>query len=176
MAVPTTREELQKAIEMNYNKLKKELDTIPEELWEAKELEGHSKGTLMSIHNLVAYLAGWGQLVLKWNCKKDRGEAVDFPETGYKWNELGKLAQKFYEDYKDDDVKALTETLDATVKEILKLIESKSNTALYAVSWYDKWTQGRMIQFNTASPYANARARIRKWKKEKGIYGRKNLL
>ncbi|MFX4153989.1 ClbS/DfsB family four-helix bundle protein [Aliarcobacter butzleri] len=64
-------------------------------------------------------------------------EEVDFPETGYKWNQLGKLAQKFYEDYK--------------------------------ISWHEKWTLGRMIQFNTSSPYANAKARIRKWKKSHNI-------
>ncbi|MFQ1064874.1 ClbS/DfsB family four-helix bundle protein [Bordetella trematum] len=29
--------------------------------------------------------------------------------------------------------------------------------------------QGRMIQFNTSSPYANARVRLRKWKKANGI-------
>ncbi|MFE3838233.1 ClbS/DfsB family four-helix bundle protein [Pseudogemmobacter sonorensis] len=29
--------------------------------------------------------------------------------------------------------------------------------------WYGKWTKGRMIQFNSTSPYANARGRIRKW-------------
>ncbi|WP_207909110.1 ClbS/DfsB family four-helix bundle protein [Pedobacter sp. ok626] len=45
----------------------------------------------MSINNLLAYLIGWGELVLKWNRKKDNNEPVDFPDTGYQWNELGKL-------------------------------------------------------------------------------------
>ncbi|HAE68662.1 MAG TPA: hypothetical protein DCG77_15990, partial [Sphingobacterium sp.] len=47
------------------------------------------------------------------------------------------------------------------------LIEQKTDMQLYGVSWYEKWTLGRMIQFNTASPYQNAVGRIRKWKKEK---------
>jgi hypothetical protein len=166
MAVPTNKEELQKAITTNYKKLKEELATIPKERTELKELEGHSKETLMSINNLVAYLIGWGTLVLKWNRKKNNKEAVDFPETGYQWNALGKLAQKFYEDYKDNDFDTLTIKLDNTVEEILRLIASKSNHELYEISWYEKWTLGRMIQFNTASPYTNARGRIRKWKKE----------
>ncbi|EQB9714967.1 ClbS/DfsB family four-helix bundle protein, partial [Yersinia enterocolitica] len=33
----------------------------------------------------------------------------------------------------------------------------------------EKWTMGRMIQFNTASPYANARGRLRKWLKTKDM-------
>lgn len=169
MAVPTNKEALKKAINSNYDKLKKELSTIPNDLAAVQELEGHSKGTLMSINNLVAYLVGWGKLVLKWNKKKDNNEPVDIPETGYKWNELGKLAKKFYEDYKDDDFLTLTEKLDKTVEQILSLIENKTNEDLYEVDWYEKWTLGRMIQFNTSSPYTNARGRIRKWKKQRNL-------
>ncbi|WP_323669261.1 ClbS/DfsB family four-helix bundle protein [Aliarcobacter butzleri] len=169
MAVPVNKEELILAINTNYKKLKKELENIPIELTTLKDLEGHSKGTLMSINNLLSYLLGWQELVLKWNIKKQNKEEIDFPETGYKWNQLGKLAQKFYEDYKNDDFNTLLFKLDKRVEEILKLIENKSNKELYEVSWYEKWTLGRMIQFNTSSPYANAKARIRKWKKEHNI-------
>lgn len=88
MAVPTNKEELLKAINTAYDKLKKELSTIPGKLTTLQELEGHPKGTFMSVNNLVSYLVGWGVLVLRWN--------------------------------------------------------------------------RRMIQFNTASPYANVRGRIRK--------------
>lgn len=169
MSIPTNKEELIKAINSNYSKLKNELSTIPFELTSIQELEGHSKGTLMSINNLVAYLVGWGELVLKWNEKKDKKESVDFPETGYKWNELGKLAQKFYKDYQNDDILILTEKLDQKVEQILLLIENKTNEDLYEVAWYEKWTLGRMIQFNTSSPYTNARGRIRKWKKQRDL-------
>lgn len=169
MAVPTNKDELLKAIVASYNRLKTELLAIPEELTTLPELEGHSKGTFMSINHLLSYLIGWGELVLKWNQKKDNNEPVDFPDTGYKWNELGKLAQKFYEDYKDDSFNTLNQKLNNTVERILLLIESKSDKELYELSWYGKWTRGRMIQFNTSSPYANARARIRKWQKGRSI-------
>jgi hypothetical protein len=59
----------------------------------------------------------------------------------------------------------LLEKLDQTVKDILLIIDKKTNNELYEVTWYDKWTRGRMIQFNTSSPYNNARGRIRKWRK-----------
>jgi len=104
--------------------------------------------------------------VLQWVDRKDYHLPVDFPETGYKWNELGKLAQKFYRDYETLDYPQLQEKLDQTVDALFALIEGKSNAELYETSWYTKWTLGRMIQFNTASPYTNARGRIRKWKKE----------
>ncbi|QIH34321.1 ClbS/DfsB family four-helix bundle protein [Sphingobacterium sp. DR205] len=165
MAVPTNKSELQLAIKTNYDKLVKELITIPHQQTTVVELEGHSKGTWMSINNLLAYLIGWGELVLKWNHDKDSNEVVYFPERGYKWNELGKLAQKFYQDYKDFDFKMLLQELDKTVSAILDLVAQKSNDELYETAWYEKWTLGRMIQFNTSSPYSNARNRIKKWKK-----------
>ena len=169
MAIPKDKDELLKAITDNYKKLTIELANIPIDLTEKKELDGHSKNTLMSINDLIAYLVGWGQLVLKWNDKKSKGIEVDFPETGFKWNELGLLAQKFYKDYEKDDFKTLNEKLDKTTNEILKLIESKTNGELYEMAWYDKWTFGKMIQLNTSSPFKNAKDRIRKWKKTKQL-------
>ena len=169
MAVPKDKDELIKAISDNYEKLSKELSNIPENFTDKKELDGHSKNTLMSINNLVAYLVGWGQMVLKWNDRKSKGLEVDFPETGFKWNELGQLAQKFYKYYEKDDYKTLKGKLDKTVKQILELIDGKTNKELYETAWYEKWTLGRMIQFNTASPYTNARGRIRKWKKQNDL-------
>ncbi|REK05819.1 MAG: DfsB family protein [Bacteroidetes bacterium] len=169
MPIPKDKDELLKAIVDNYKKLTTELANIPIDLSEKKELDGHSKNTQMSINNLVAYLIGWGQLVLKWNDKKSKGLEVDFPDTGYKWNELGLLAQKFYKDYEKDDLKTLNEKLDKTTNEILKLIESKTNRELYETAWYDKWTLGKMIQLNTSSPFKNAKDRIRKWKKIKQL-------
>lgn len=167
MAIPKNKEELHKAIVENYNKLKLELSNIPIEFTTIKDLEGHSKNSYMSINDLVAYLVGWGQLVLKWNDKKSMGLEVDFPETGFKWNELGQLAQKFYKDYENENFKSLNLKLENTTNEILKLIENKTNRELYEIAWYNKWTLGKMIQLNTSSPFKNAKDRIRKWKKTK---------
>jgi Uncharacterized conserved protein len=170
MAIPTTKQELVKAIRTNYDKLTRNLSDIPLDQTNLLTLEGHAKGTLMSINNLLGYLIGWGELVIKWNQRSDGKEQVDFPETGFKWNELGRLAQKFYSDYADLDFVALCMRLDQTVSAILDLIEQKTNTELYGVPWYGKWSRGRMIQFNTASPYQNASGRIRKWKKVKSMH------
>ncbi len=101
MAIPTDIAALQQAVYANYEKLILELYSIPSVFTDSKELEGHAKDTMMSVNNLLSYLIGWGELVLKWNRKKESDEAVDFPETGFKWNQLGGLAQKFYKDYED---------------------------------------------------------------------------
>ena len=139
------------------------MKVIPIEFVKLKELDGHAKGTKMSISYLIAYLIGWGELDLKCNRKMDKNQNVDFPETNYKWNELGKLTQKFYSDYRDFDYKSLLSKMDNVVNQILNLVEQTENFELYEKPWYNKWTKGKMIQLNTSSPYKNARTRLKKW-------------
>jgi len=165
MAVPTNKDELLKAIESNFEKLFEDLREVPLSAVDDTSLDGHAKGTRMSVGNLVAYLIGWNELVLKWLERDATGLPIEFPETGFRWNELGRLARKFYRDYEDIPYPQLTERLADAKTRIVSLIEERSNDELYGRPWYEKWTMGRMIQFNTASPYANARRRLRKWLK-----------
>ncbi|WP_317665098.1 MULTISPECIES: ClbS/DfsB family four-helix bundle protein [unclassified Sphingobacterium] len=132
MAIPTTKDELLQAIRTNYSKLVCELSDIPVDQTNLLILQGHAKGTVMSINNLISYLIGWGELVLKWNKKSEDDKEVDFPETGFKWNELGKLAQKFYQDYAHLDFTTLCAKLDQTVLTIMELLEQKNK---HAVVW-----------------------------------------
>lgn len=94
---------------------------------------------------------------------KSRGLSVDFPETGYKWNQLGLLAVSFQESYSNWEYKDLLNELDSTINELIALVLSLSNEQLYETTWYEKWTLGRMIQFNTSSPMKNIRAKIRRF-------------
>ncbi|EGR2232552.1 ClbS/DfsB family four-helix bundle protein, partial [Vibrio parahaemolyticus] len=52
------------------------------------------------------------------------------------------------------------------VNEILLLISSLSDHDLYGVVWYEQWTLGRMIQFNTSSPMKNMRTKVRRFNRE----------
>lgn len=166
MAIPQNKIELIAAINNTYTKLRIDLDNIPIELTMAKTLDGHASGTVMSVCNLVSYLIGWGELVIDWYNKKQNGVVIDFPESGYKWNELGLLAQKFYKDYENISFENLLIQLEATIYKILSLIDNIDDKNLYEIPFYNKYPLGRMIQLNTSSPYKNARNRIRKWKKQ----------
>jgi len=165
MPVPQSKNELISAIQKEFKKVREEFEKIPLGNCLDKTMEGHAKDTFMSPHNLLSYLIGWNELVLKWHEKAKCGEEIDFPETGYKWNQLGLLAQKFYLDYEEIDFQDLLKIFFETKENLLKLIESHSNEELYGVPWYEQWTMGRMIQFNTSSPYNNATRRLRKWQK-----------
>lgn len=169
MSVPQTKAELLSAVDKNFAKLMSYLNRIPPQITSEVSMEGHAKGTVMSVHNLVAYLLGWNKLVVKWITNDAKGLSVDFPETGYKWNQLGLLAQKFYSDYSALSYGELVEELQRAKSEIVQLIDARTDEVLYGRPWYTKWTMGRMISFNTASPYANAHGRLRKWVKDKDL-------
>ncbi|SMD19897.1 ClbS/DfsB family four-helix bundle protein [Rhizobium sp. RU36D] len=162
MAVPQNKAALLAAINSNFDKLLAELRAVPEDEAATADMEGHAKGTRMSVCDLTAYLIGWNELVLKWLDRDAKGQPIDFPDTGFQWNELGKLAQRFYRDYKGVLYPDLLDRLQAAKARTVSLIEARNDAELYGQAWYGKWTIGRMIQFNTASPYANARTRLRK--------------
>lgn len=168
MPVPTSKAELLTAIRVSFDKLWVDLSRVPAACARDKTLEGHAAGTLMSPCDLVSYLVGWNELVLKWLDRDDKGMKVDFPETGFKWNQLGLLAQKFYQEHRSLDYRQLLDRLAKAKDRLVESLLDRSDDELYGAPWYDQWSKGRMIQFNTSSPYANARGRIRKWLKNNG--------
>lgn len=169
MPIPKSKEELLFYIQKNYGKLRTDLKKIPSEKSRETGVAGNIKGTEVSPADVVAYLIGWGKLVLKWHDRKSKNLAVDFPETGFKWTELGLLAQKFHQDYKDTSYDDLLSQLDDVVEQITSLIQNLSNHDLYKIPWYGKWTLGRMIQLNTSSPYLSNHTKIKRWMKNEKL-------
>lgn len=175
-SVASNKKELIQAIRSSYEKLRPEFENIPKKLENEKSMEGQIKNTKMSVNNLLSYLVGWGELMLKWDrvYKKEK-RIPDLPDTGYTMNDWGKLAERFYKDYEKESFDSLVKKLDNVVKKILAMIEKNDNKTLYGKAWYvtkssaKEYTFGRMIQLNTYSPYKNAYGRLRKWKKENGI-------
>ena len=168
-SVPQNKQELHRAIELIFDKLLVDYSSIPEEFSRRIAVEGNVKGTEISACDTLAYLIGWGKLVLKWHRLKESGQWVDFPETNFKWNELGALAQSFHYEYRQWNYSDLIAQFKITTADILVLIDSLNNHELYGVAWYEKYTLGKMIQFNTSSPMKNMRTKIRKFKKNNGI-------
>ncbi|MEJ2763022.1 ClbS/DfsB family four-helix bundle protein [Photobacterium sp. MCCC 1A19761] len=168
-SVPQSKEALIQAIETIFPKLMADYRSIPAHLARERGVEGNIKGTQISVCDTVAYLIGWGKLVLKWHRLTAQGQPVDFPETGYQWNQLGLLATHFHQQYNDWPYGALLTELEHTVHEILALIAGLSNQDLYETPWYQQWTLGRMIQFNTSSPMKNMRTKVRRFKKANGL-------
>lgn len=166
MAIPGSKQELLDAINSSYAKLTQELARVPPSLARVPVLEGQVQGTRMSVCDLLAYLLGWNTLVLHWHAQLRDGKRIEeiaFPAEGFTWNALGKLAQRFYADYAELSMDDLQQRLEVAKNQLLALIDAHDDAQLYGQPWYTHYTMGRMIQFNTVSPYANARARLRSW-------------
>ena len=165
-SVPKDKQQLLDAINTIFPKLMADYRTVPVELARLCTIDGNVKGTVISVSDTVAYLIGWGQLVLKWHRLTSQNQALDFPDTGFKWNQLGLLAQHFQHHYRDWSYSALLNELDTTVSQLNELINGLSNDELYGAAWYEKYTLGRMIQFNTSSPMKNVRTKVRRFIRE----------
>ena len=168
MAIPNSKQELLEAMTTTYAKLAQELARVPPALAREPVLEGQVKGTRMSVCDLLAYRGGWTELVLHWHAQRRDGKRIEdiaFPAEGFTWNALGKLAQRFYADYAELSMADLQQRLALAKDQLLALVDAHDDAQLYGRPWYTHYTMGRMIQFNTASPYANARLRLRAWRK-----------
>lgn len=165
-SVPKNKDELELAIKTIFPKLMADYRQIPEAFSRKIGVEGNVKGTVISVCDTVSYLIGWGKLVLKWHHLNSQNQHIDFPETGYKWNQLGLLAESFHKEYRDWKYNDLLIELESTVEKILLLISGLSDHELYGDEWYEQWTLGRMIQFNTSSPMKNMRTKVRRFNRE----------
>lgn len=163
MAIPQSKSELASAIDRDFEKLIADLNRVAPERARDVGIPGHKADTTISPANLVAYLIGWNELVLWWFEQRSDGVEPDLPAPGFAWNQLGNLAEQFYLDHADQPWPALVVRLDTAKTAIAHLVDGMSNEDLYGAPWYRAYTAGRMIQLNTASPYRNARQRLRTW-------------
>jgi hypothetical protein len=164
MPLPINKDELLSNLQAAYSKLVEEAASIPSELERNPELEGG-----ISPCDLIAYQIGWGYLLLSWDDLETRGEAVQMPAPGFKWNQLGLLANSFYRKHHEQTLKQLLAQFDVLFGEIRLFIESNSEDTLFGIGkrhWAgQKWPLAKWIQVNTVAPYGSARTKLRKWKK-----------
>ncbi|MBT3068911.1 ClbS/DfsB family four-helix bundle protein [Rhodoferax sp. U11-2br] len=164
MPLPTSQEELLSRFDTAYNKLREEITRVPDALSRVPQLEGG-----MCLCDLMAYQIGWGRLVLQWEAQEQAGQPVEMPAPGFKWNQLGALAQSFYLRSRDDSAAQLLAQFDALASDLRAFIAASSDTFLFGVGqrqWAGaKWPVVKWLQVNTIAPYDSARAKLRKWQK-----------
>jgi len=169
MAVPNSKAELVAAIGTTFAQLEADLDRVPQSLVHDEVLPGHAKNTMMSPAELVSYLIGWNEQVATWHERRAAGLPDEFPAAGIQWNQLGLLAQRYYDAYRNETWDELRAHLVGAKDNLLAVIESCTDEELYRHQWYGKWSMGRMISLNSSSPYRNARGRLRAWLRSEAL-------
>jgi len=91
MPIPTTKLEFVKTLKTAYHNLDAEFDAVNSLKENDKGIEGN-----ISCCDVVAYQIGWADLLLGWEQKEKDGKEPEMPAKGFKWNQLGELAQSFY--------------------------------------------------------------------------------
>tara|TARA_B100000780_G_scaffold184670_1_gene129626 strand:+ start:209 stop:523 length:315 start_codon:yes stop_codon:yes gene_type:complete len=91
------------------------------------------RARIINACDLVADLLSWNGLILKWLAWSETPARIDFPETGYKRNALGALAQKFYADHQGRDYDDLLGDLTRAKTAIVYQVNIRSNVSLSMV-------------------------------------------
>lgn len=171
MLLPSNKNQLLSSLQTAYAKLVEEAAAIPSALERNRELEGG-----ISPCDLIAYQIGWGRFLLSWDDLETNGNTVVMPAPGFKWNQLGLLANSFYQEHHEQTLKQLLTEFEVLVGKIRVLIESNSEDALFCLGkrhWAgQKWPLAKWIQVNTVAPYGSARTKLRKWKKSNPSFQR----
>ena len=141
---------------------------IPVVMERQKKIAGN-----ISCCDVLAYQIGWARLLLGWDKSEAAGKIPAMPAKGYQWNQLGPLAQSFYEKSSEKTLKQLRTEFKRVFNQLIKWVQSLSEEELFELhqrEWAgEKWPVIKWIQVNSIAPYRSARTKIRRWKKAMGI-------
>jgi hypothetical protein len=168
MPLPSTKSELLESLKLSYMKLDSEFDVINPENERRQGIEGN-----VSCCDIVSYQVGWANLLMGWEQQESEGKTPEMPAKGFKWNQLGDLAQSFYDKNSKKSLSQLRVELKESYHKLVTWIESLTEQELFEPhqrKWTgDKWAIVKWVQVNSIAPYRSARTKIRRWKKENVI-------
>jgi len=160
------KQELLETIQSKYQKYIAEFECIPEELKNKRSEEVDRTPS----ENL-SYQLGWINLLLQWDKEEKSGKDVQTPGKGYKWNNLGRLYQSFYEDYGQYSLEKQIDLLNTAVSDLSEWVQSLTDKELFESgqrNWATTqaaWPLWKWVHINTVAPFTTFRTKIRKWKK-----------
>ncbi|MED1900014.1 ClbS/DfsB family four-helix bundle protein [Bacillus thuringiensis] len=159
-------EELIESIDKAYKKFIEEFKVIPEEL-----RDKHISEVDKSPSEILSYQLGWINLLLSWEKDEQCGLDVQTPTPDYKWNNLGRLYQSFYEQYGVLTLKQQEEELTKLVRKLVDWINDLSEKELFQSEqrkWATTkamWPVWKWVHINTVAPFKNFRTKILEWEK-----------
>lgn len=126
MRVYTNKEELIIEIKQRYQKYIAEFENIPEDLRDRRTDEVDK-----TLSEKLSYQLGWLSLLLGWEEKEKAGIEVQTPAEGYKWNNLGRLYQLFYDTYGEETLDEQMQQLNKKVMDLCLWIETLTDKELF---------------------------------------------
>ncbi len=146
MGRPATKTELIDAAQLNYEKLKKLIASMPEPALntlfdfsdDPKKKEAHWSRD-KNIRDILIHLYEWHQLLLKWIQGNMDGGDVPFLPEPYTWKTYGEMNMEFWKKHQSTPPEKAQTMLDASHRAVLELLDSFSNEELFTKKYY-KWS------------------------------------
>ena len=167
MPLPTTRADLLDRLREAHRKLDADLEGIDPRSARAPELDDGE-----SVCDVIAYLIGWGELLLGWDASEAAGKTPAMPAEGFGWHELGALKRSLHARRRRHGIPRLRGELRDVVARLDAWVGAFREDDLFALgrrAWAgEKWPVVKWVQVNTVAPLSSARTRIRRFKKARG--------
>jgi hypothetical protein len=168
-----SKRDLLDSITGEHDALRKLLDAIPA----SRYTEDGVWGDGWTVSDLVAHLAEWHSMFLRWFHDGQRGESPDLPAPGYKWSETPRLNRAIREKHSARPFADVEAEFEATYREILQLVGGLSEAALLEPGRF-RWTgSNALVTYigpNTASHYRFAQRVLQRWQRSAASHGRTN--
>lgn len=136
MARPTNKQDLITAANSQFEKLWKQIDSMPEE----KQLATFSfEDRDKNLRDVLIHLYEWHQLFLKWLRSNRAGKAVNFLPDPYNWKTYPQMNVEFWKKHQATPLEKAVALLKESHAEEMKLIESFTDEELFTKKYFP-WT------------------------------------
>jgi hypothetical protein len=121
-----------------------------------------------TIKDLVAHLAEWHVMFLRWYREGADGRTPVMPAEGYKWNETRKLNHDIHAKHENASWKRVLGMFEDSYAEVLALAGGLSERELLTpghFAWTKKYPLATYLGPNSASHYRFAIKTLKKWQR-----------
>lgn len=157
-----SKEELLRAITTEHAALMETLNQIPASRYTNPGVWGDD----WTIADLVAHLAEWQRLLLRWVAEGARGVQPEMPAPGFTWRETPRLNRAIWKKYRDRPVEESMAEFSATHAEVLAYVTGLPESRILEpghFGWTGKNALVTYVGANTASHYRFAQRVLRRW-------------
>lgn len=164
---------------MKYSSKQELLDSIRQEHDTFEEVLGQIPGSRYgepgvwgdgwTVVDLVAHLAEWQAMFLRWYGDGLVGKEPVMPAPGFKWNETPALNRSIWQKHRSRSFSSVWEEFSRGYGEIVGLVERLSEGALLDPAYFSWTRKNALVTYlgpNTASHYRFATKVLRRWMKK----------
>jgi len=157
-----SKQALLDAITTEHDRLCARLDAIPK----SRYREAGVWGDGWTVSDLVAHLAEWQEMFLRWYAEGSTGGTPAMPAPGYKWNELPRLNRAIWTKHRCRSAAAARRDFELGYQRIVTIVEGLSAEQLLApghFAWTGRNSLTTYLGANTASHYRFATKVLKRW-------------